>query len=230
VVGASRKAEQGSRGITRGSRGDQLKHRNQQAAGNWLVVVCSAYLHLPAFFTPNLNFFFFRKGHCSAFANEVTHLTVSGGFQSENSRLYFFCLSYSHPDDLALLYNTAMNEPNFSSHSGPNWLPHPSIELNLESIAGESIEGWLGDVMRPLGLPSDFSSKVLTSARDSVTSVPEGIGRIRLLVFTPAFNLPDSRTWGFFRIIKNVSPPVNPPAGTYEIAFYLYVDSHAAPG
>jgi hypothetical protein len=117
-----------------------------------------------------------------------------------------------------------MNNTNRYSPASRNWLPHASVDLSLDEVAGDFLDSWLRDNLRPLALPQCFSEKVIASARDAAASVPAGVGQVHLLIFTLVSHLLSDQTWGFFRMVKNGEILEDEPAGNYEIAFYLYAE------
>jgi len=123
-----------------------------------------------------------------------------------------------------------MNNKNDNLPAGRNWQTYASLELHPGEVAGEMLESWLNEALRPLALPAELLRKVHASALDAVVCFPVHVRLLHWVIFTPAPQPPDDQTWGFFRVIKNGAMPDPQLGSTYEIVFYLYAEGAARPG
>jgi hypothetical protein len=120
-----------------------------------------------------------------------------------------------------------MNKTNRFPPASRNWLTHASVELLPDKVAGDFLDSWLRDNLRPLALPDCFSEKVIASACDAAANVPSGVGQVHLLIFTLVSHPLSDQTWGFFRMLKNGEIQEDESTGNYEIAFYLYAEGYS---
>ena len=110
---------------------------------------------------------------------------------------------------------------------GADWQLLGEIELPGGSIAGDLIQTWLFETLRPLNLNERFLKKILASARheaerDIQPEASKESGQIHVLIFTPGTSQTKGQTWGFSRIDKMEHRPPDQNAPVRVIEFYLY--------
>jgi hypothetical protein len=114
--------------------------------------------------------------------------------------------------------------PSPSSLSRNNWQPLGELEL-----VDSSIDTWLGTILSPLRLDTNFPKRVLLSANEAVARALQSdnrsmFQRIQVRVFVQTEHMSHGETWGFFRIekVENVATEVS--SLQYVIELYLYLE------
>lgn len=121
-------------------------------------------------------------------------------------------------------YKNRMKDSILNPYAGRSWLPYRQLEQFLDGAGEASVEAWLSDALQPLALPVEFARKLHAAVRDTAAAVPAGVSQLRVLVFLPDLHTVGGQTWGFFQTVKTVNSGDSSTGGTYEIAFYLYVE------
>jgi hypothetical protein len=111
--------------------------------------------------------------------------------------------------------------------SGANWQLLGEIELPHDSIAGDLIQTWLFETLRPLNLNERFLKKFLASARHEVerdiqSESSKDYGQFHVLLFAPGIRQNKDQSWGFCRIDKMEHRPTDNNTSVRVIEFYLY--------
>lgn len=124
-----------------------------------------------------------------------------------------------------------MNDARLSYQSAPspNWELLGELELRLNVNEDSRVAEWLTMILSPLNLPTDLTSKIVTSAEEAAARAMQSEMMVKhqhthLIIYVPTNCSAQGRTWGFFRIEKVGTDVVNESPLDHSIEFYLYLE------
>ena len=113
---------------------------------------------------------------------------------------------------------------NYNGFPGVNWQILGELALPVRSGTDARINAWLTALLIPLNLHAEFQNKVLISALEAASKaeIAYSFKHIHLYIFSPANQISEGQTWGFFRIEKIGNSPPGQEIPGHAIELYLY--------
>lgn len=121
-------------------------------------------------------------------------------------------------------------EPPHNDLPRTNWQSLGQLKMVAGSILEGTISGWLINALADYSLPNDLTERLLASIQEAKKRVlsPDGtegqFDYLEIAVLAPAGQTSKRHTWGFFRVERAATDPLNKRAKGHCIDFYLYLD------
>lgn len=111
-----------------------------------------------------------------------------------------------------------------------NWQTLGQLKLRADSNLNGTIKTWLMKALTKFRLPDDLVSRLLASIEDATARVlspdiAEGqFDFLEIVMLVPPLQTSKRHTWGFFRVERASTDPLNESAKGYCVEYYLYLD------
>ena len=133
-----------------------------------------------------------------------------------------------------LILNT--QDPSYTQKSPPpNWQILGEFELPVGTIADDTVQIRLKELLDLIELQEDFGNRILNSAQKATARILQvdaenKLEHIRFLVFVPSILTSQKQTWGFFTVEKLEDTEEEVVSNECTIEIYLYVEGGALAG
>ena len=121
-------------------------------------------------------------------------------------------------------------EPPHNHLPRTNWKNLGQLKLVAGSNPDGTIKTWLMNTLRDFSLPGDLISRLLASIEEATGRVlsPDSMeGQFEYLeiaVLAQAGEISKGHIWGFFRVERAATDPLNDRAKGHCVEYYLYLD------
>jgi hypothetical protein len=111
-----------------------------------------------------------------------------------------------------------------------NWQTFGQLKLRAGSNLNGTIKAWLMKALTKFSLPDDLVSRLLASIEDAAARVlnpdiAEGqFDFLEIVMLIPSLQIPKGHAWGFFRVERASTDPLNESAKGRCVEYYLYLD------
>lgn len=111
-----------------------------------------------------------------------------------------------------------------------DWQTLGQFKLRAGSNLNGTITAGLMKALIKFSLPEDLVSRLLASIDDATARVlspdiAEGqFDFIEIVILAPSLQTPKGHTWGFFRVERASTDPLNESAKGHCVQYYLYLD------
>lgn len=121
-------------------------------------------------------------------------------------------------------------EPPHNHLPQTNWQSLGQLKLVAGSNPDGTIKAWLIDALSDVRLPEDMINRLLASIEEATARVvsPDIRERqfdfIEIVILINSLQTPKGHTWGFFRVERASTDPLNERAKGHCVEYYLYLD------
>lgn len=111
-----------------------------------------------------------------------------------------------------------------------NWLNLGQLKLVAGSNADGTIKTWLMNTLRDFSLPGDLVNRLLASMEEvtarvlSSDSMEAQFEHLEIAVLAQAGETSKGHIWGFFRVERAATDPLNERSKGHCVEYYLYLD------
>ena len=111
-----------------------------------------------------------------------------------------------------------------------NWQTLGQLKLRADSKLNGTIKAWLMKALTDFSLPDDLVSRLMASIEDAAVrvlspNIAEGqFDFLEIVILVPSLQTPKGYSWGFFRVERASTDPLNESAKGHCVEYYLYLD------